>query len=157
MAEKFHYFWGGPFSQWERQHPFTVKGITYLTAEHYMMWFKDQVFGGELSAEILACRHPRDAKMLGRMIKNFDANVWNACAKQGVFVGNMAKFTQHPEFLEYMLDTEGYTRRKTPFGASAWKSVTHERRNEKLGLAPIGWAKFSLTCETPFSAWNEIW
>jgi ribA/ribD-fused uncharacterized protein len=108
--EKFNFFWGGPFSQWYMGSPFVVNNITYPTAEHYMMWYKDQVFsGGELAEEILACDHPREAKMLGRMVKNFNLKIWEGVAKPGVFVGNMAKFTQDPELLKYLLDTKGTT------------------------------------------------
>ena len=106
--EQFHFFYGGPFSQWAFS-PFTLNGIFYPTAEHYMMWFKDQVFGGTLEKEILASQHPRDTKQLGRMIPNFDLKTWSAVAKQGVYRGNMGKFTQNPLMLQQLMETYGYT------------------------------------------------
>jgi ribA/ribD-fused uncharacterized protein len=108
QQEQFHFFYGGPFSQWAFS-PFTLNGIWYKTAEHYMMWFKDQVFGGTLSQRILAADHPLEAKNLGREIPNFNLAVWNAVAKQGVYRGNMGKFTQNPLMLFQLMETHGYT------------------------------------------------
>jgi len=51
--DKCTFFWGGPLSQWSES-PFVIDGILYPTAEHYMMWYKDQVFsGGKLAKTIL--------------------------------------------------------------------------------------------------------
>ena len=108
--EQFHFFWGGPFSQWYGAHPFVVKGIKYNDAETYMMWYKDQIFGGGwLEERILTAKHPSEVKALGRKVENFDVNIWNAVAKHGVFVGNFAKFTQHASLTEYILNTAGKT------------------------------------------------
>lgn len=106
--EQFHFFYGGPFSQWAFS-PFTINGIYYPTAEHYMMWYKDQVFGGTLEQQILESVHPRDTKALGRQIPNFNLQVWKAVAKQGVFFGNMAKFTQNPLMMFQLMETYGTT------------------------------------------------
>ena len=106
--EKFTFFYGGPFSQWAPS-PFTINGIYYKTAEHYMMWFKDQVFGGTLEKQILEYEHPRDTKALGRLVPGFDIARWNPVAKQGVFRGSMAKFTQNQGMLYSLVLTEGTT------------------------------------------------
>jgi ribA/ribD-fused uncharacterized protein len=106
--EQFTFFYGGAFSQWAFS-PFTVNGIVYKTAEHYMMWYKDQVFGGKLSHLILATDHPREVKQLGREIEGFDVDRWNAVARQGVFRGNMAKFTQNPLMMFQLMETYGTT------------------------------------------------
>ena len=104
---QYTFFYGGPFSQWSNS-PFVIDGIEYATAEHYMMWFKDQVFGGGfLSERILAAEHPKEAKALGRMVPNFDIHVWNAVAKPGVFRGNMAKFTQNKSHQKALMETNG--------------------------------------------------
>ncbi len=107
--EQFTFFYGGAFSQWAFS-PFTIDGIAYRTAEHYMMWFKDQVFGGGWLAErILSAEHPREAKALGRLVPNFDLATWNAVARKGVFCGNVAKFTQNPLMLFQLMETYGTT------------------------------------------------
>jgi len=107
--EQFTFFWHGPFSQWAKS-PFTLHDLYFKTAEHYMMWFKDQVFsGGKLAQRILDARHPSEAKALGREVENFDKKIWDAIAKIGVFRGNMAKFSQNPHMLSDLLLTEGTT------------------------------------------------
>jgi ribA/ribD-fused uncharacterized protein len=99
------FFYSGPFSQWNFS-PFVVDGIKYRTAEHYMMWYKDQVFsGGKLADKILAAKHPAEAKQLGREVENFNLQIWNGVAKPGVFRGNMAKFTQNPLHMVQLLET----------------------------------------------------
>ena len=106
--EQFTFFYGGAFSQWAFS-PFTINGIYYKTAEHYMMWYKDQVFGGTLEQQILNAVHPSDAKLLGRQVPNFDVARWSPVAKQGVYRGNMAKFTQNPLMLIQLMETYGTT------------------------------------------------
>lgn len=107
-TEKFTLFYNGPFSQWHRS-PFVLNGIKYETAEMYMMWFKDQVFGGKLEKSILASTHPSETKDLGRQIKGFDESIWRAVAKHGVYKGNMAKFTQNEPLLQNLYATMGTT------------------------------------------------
>jgi hypothetical protein len=41
---EFEFFWKGPFSQWDK-HGFTVDGVFYKTAEHWMMAEKARIFG----------------------------------------------------------------------------------------------------------------
>jgi len=108
MREQFTVFFGGPFSQWTIS-PFNLEGRHYPTAEHYMMWFKDQVFGGKLEKEILSAPTPEVAQALGRQIEGFDAKVWSAVGKHGVFVGSMAKFTQNPLLNHLLMETYGTT------------------------------------------------
>src|SRR4051812_41429734 len=104
--QQYTFFYDGPFSQWSAS-PFVIDGIRFATAEHYMMWFKDQVFGGGLSQRILEARTPREAKALGRIVPNFDQFIWTAVAKPGVFRGNVAKFTQNKSHLKALMQSEG--------------------------------------------------
>lgn len=101
------FFWKGPFSQWNVS-PFVIDGISYETAEHYMMWFKAKTFGDDkIADQILVTSHPRDVQALGRKVANFDLRIWSAVAKDGVFRGNMAKFTQNPLHLYSLMETYG--------------------------------------------------
>ncbi len=104
MSE-FHMFWGGPFSQW---YPslFEVEGIEYNCTEQYMMAKKAELFGDEEALlKIMESSHPREQKRIGRAVKNFVAERWNAVSRDVVFRGNMAKFTQNPDLRKYMLGT----------------------------------------------------
>jgi ribA/ribD-fused uncharacterized protein len=111
MKEKFTFFYKNrsPFSQWYQGAPFTLHGIKFRDAETYMMWYKDQLFGGTMEAKILANGHPSEVKILGRQIPNFNQTLWDAAAKHGVYRGNMAKFTQNHDILATMLETHGTT------------------------------------------------
>ena len=109
MAEKFTLFWDGPFSQWARSE-FVIDGITYNCAEQYMMAEKARLFGDtEVLAKIMAAKHPSRQKELGRKVKGFDADRWNAVAKDVVRRGSRAKYGQNPSLLTELLATKGTT------------------------------------------------
>lgn len=102
---KYTYFWSGYFSQWYPSE-FTIDGIKFCTAEQYMMYRKATLFGDTAIAEqVLATKNPKEQKALGRKVANFDADTWNAAAKDIVFVGNYAKFTQNKHLLLDLLAT----------------------------------------------------
>ena len=99
----YHFFWGGPCSQWAES-PFEEFGETFNTAEQFMMAAKAKVFGDdETYAKIMATDGPSEQKKLGRQVKNFDADKWNAVARDYVTLGNYNKFTQNPEFKKFLI------------------------------------------------------
>lgn len=103
----FTFFYGGPFSQWAHS-DFVIDGKTYLTAEQWMMAEKARVFGDEeIRKKILATRDPREQKALGRQVKNFDPNKWNAVSRDIVYKGSYAKFKQNNFMQEVLLKTKG--------------------------------------------------
>ncbi len=109
MTERFTFFWSGPFSQW---HPsnFTIEGERYATAEQYMMAEKARLFRDEdIRLRIMATADPRDQKALGRKVRYFDADRWNAVARDVVYRGNRAKFTTHRDLMTILFNTEGTT------------------------------------------------
>ncbi len=109
-------FWGhrprpdgsvGPscLSQWWPA-PFTVDGVRYPTAEHWMMAGKARLFGDERSAaQVLAAGHPNQAKALGRQVRGFDEELWARHRWDLVVEGNVAKFGQHPALRDFLLGT----------------------------------------------------
>ncbi|GEP43835.1 hypothetical protein BGE01nite_31260 [Brevifollis gellanilyticus] len=70
LKPKWAFFWGHTpskdgsitkscFSQWWDGHPFESEGITYATAEHYMMAEKARLFRDKATlAEIIAAKSP---------------------------------------------------------------------------------------------------
>jgi ribA/ribD-fused uncharacterized protein len=109
VTERFTFFWSGPFSQWFKS-AFTLDGQDYVTAEQYMMAEKARLFGDEeIRSRILATANARKQKELGRQVRNFDAERWNAAAREVVYAGNRAKFTADPELLAALLATRGTT------------------------------------------------
>lgn len=109
MKEKFTFFYGGPFSQWHKS-TFFIDGIAYSHAEQYMMAEKARLFGDiESLNKIMSSKDPKEQKSLGKNVKPYDDNKWNSVAKQVVYKGNMAKFTQNENLKKILLDTEGTT------------------------------------------------
>jgi ribA/ribD-fused uncharacterized protein len=115
----FLFFWGhrprydgrigpGCLSQWWRV-PFRVGGVTYPTAEHFMMAGKARLFGDEVMASrIIEASSAGDAKALGRAIQGYDEKLWTESRYSIVVEGNIAKFGQHPDLLAYLAATAGY-------------------------------------------------
>jgi ribA/ribD-fused uncharacterized protein len=118
QGETFHYlfFWGHQrpqdgkitsscLSQWYEA-PFEIDGVRYATAEHWMMAAKARLFGDDQALEkILATPSPKTAKALGRKVKHFEGDVWQANARQLVTEGNVAKFSQNAELGAFLRST----------------------------------------------------
>lgn len=115
-APKYLFFWGhtGPageatgkfvFSQWYPSE-FTVNGIIYKTAEHWMMAHKALLFGDETSfRQIIACNKPAEAKALGRAVRNYDDGRWHEKKFEIVVQGSIHKFAQNKALGDYLLST----------------------------------------------------
>lgn len=101
--------------------PFDCCGLTFKTAEHWMMFCKACLMelregftklkdGAEyvsshpesIAAKVLNADHPQAAKRLGRSIQHFDHDLWEQNAVRYVYWGNVLKFQQNPECLEFM-------------------------------------------------------
>jgi hypothetical protein len=85
---------------------FSVAGEGYRWAEQWMMAGKARLFGdAEVRRRILAATTARDCKRLGRGVRGFDEQRWEACRFAIVVAGNVAKFGQDPALREYLLTT----------------------------------------------------
>jgi hypothetical protein len=112
---KYTFFYRGPFSQWYRSAPFEIDGISYNTAEQWMMAQKARLFNDEEALEkILATSDPACQKILGRNVKDFKKEVWEEIEINGkprcwnyVYQGNWAKFVQNPDLLDLLFSTAG--------------------------------------------------
>lgn len=113
---KFLFFWGhrpsrdgsiikSCLSQWWPA-AFVVNDVRYATAEHYMMAEKAHLFGDhEIREKILQKTPPKDVKDLGRQIRGFDPQVWDAQKYNIVRQGNYLKFSQNEELKQFLLQT----------------------------------------------------
>ncbi|WP_114255584.1 NADAR family protein [Streptomyces sp. Go-475] len=110
------HFWGhrprpdgriGPscLSQWWPS-PFTVDGVEYATAEHWMMAGKARLFE-DAAAEraVLAAGPPAAAKKAGRLVRGFDEAIWARERFRIVVEGSLHKFGAHPDLREFLLNT----------------------------------------------------
>lgn len=85
---------------------FEVGGVTYTSAEQYMMAEKARLFGDEeIRTEILSISDPRTCKALGRKVKNFDKAVWDKKKEGIVRNGNFEKFMQNDALRNFLLST----------------------------------------------------
>jgi ribA/ribD-fused uncharacterized protein len=92
-------------SQWWHA-PFEADGVTYRTAEHYMMAGKARLFGDRATElRILSAEHPAQVKALGRSVRGFREQEWSSHRVELVIAGNRAKFDQHPHLRDYLLST----------------------------------------------------
>jgi len=113
---KYLLFWGhrppagggvgrGCLSQWWPA-PFTVGGLAYSSAEHFMMAAKAELSGdAEMAARIRQAPHPGAAKALGRRVRGFSEERWAERRFGVVVAGNLAKFGQHPDLRGFLLGT----------------------------------------------------
>lgn len=113
---KYLHFWGhrprpdgrvgaSCLSQWWPS-PFTVDGVTYATAEHWMMAGKARLFrDAEAVRRALAAGHPAQAKKAGRLVRGFDEDLWARERFRIVVEGSVHKFAAHPELREFLLGT----------------------------------------------------
>ena len=111
ITKTHYYFWNTIYSQWyisnDKDYLFEENGIGFITAEHYMMYYKAIVFCDfETADKILKTIHPKDVKRLGRLVKNYDDSIWNEKRFDIVVSGNILKFSQNPKLLK---DLKKYT------------------------------------------------
>ncbi|WP_329123577.1 NADAR family protein [Streptomyces sp. NBC_01465] len=113
---KYLHFWGHTprpdgtlsascLSQWWPS-PFTVDGVEYATAEHWMMASKARLFGDEAAErKAVEAKNPALAKKAGRLVKGFDDTVWER-ERYGIVVeGSVHKFGAEAGLRDFLLAT----------------------------------------------------
>jgi ribA/ribD-fused uncharacterized protein len=94
-GEKYHFFWNGPFSQWQRCE-FQLESVPFNTAEQAMMYFKALLFKDrEIARKISKAIDPGKQKALGRQVRNFREGTWDKHKVDIVRRINLAKFGQN--------------------------------------------------------------
>ena len=113
---KYLHFWGhraradgqvgaSCLSQWWPS-PFTVDGVEYRTAEHWMMARKARLFGDERAERLaLDAPNPALAKKAGRLVRGFDEAVWERERFGIVVEGSVGKFASDGELRSFLLGT----------------------------------------------------
>ncbi len=116
-APEYLHFWGhrkgrsghadkSCLSQWFEA-PFVADGVTYQTAEQYMMAGKASLFNDVVALEkIRNCASPAIAKKLGRGVVGYVDSTWLAHRSQIVVAANLAKFSQHKTLADFLLGTK---------------------------------------------------
>ncbi|CAM5688277.1 NADAR family protein OS=Streptomyces alboniger OX=132473 GN=CP975_26150 PE=4 SV=1 [Streptomyces alboniger] len=95
----------GCLSQWWPS-PFTVDGVAYATAEHWMMAAKARLFDdAEAERAALAARTPAEAKTAGRLVRGFDEAIWARERFAVVVEGSVHKFASDPALGDFLRGT----------------------------------------------------
>ena len=89
------------------EYPIQINDIKYPTVEHYFQVQKAKEFGDtEIEKKMLETPSAKAVKALGRKVKNFQKEVWDAKKQEIMMRGVKAKFVQHPELQKQLLETE---------------------------------------------------
>ncbi|WP_294443691.1 NADAR domain-containing protein [Ruminococcus flavefaciens] len=95
----------GAFSNWAPT-PFTVDGVSFSTAEQYIMYRKCLTFGDTVTAEkLLSSDSPKEQKALGREAAGYIDSVWAGIRQTVAIRGLYAKFSQDAELKRLLLGT----------------------------------------------------
>jgi ribA/ribD-fused uncharacterized protein len=91
--------------QWQLS-KFIVEIDEYICAEQYMMAEKARLFEDEeVRNLIMKSMDPKEMKVLGKKVKNFDQTVWDKVKYSIVLNGNYYKFSQNKNIRNYLLST----------------------------------------------------
>ena len=108
VTEKHVLFWGSVFSNWATAR-FVVDGNEFRTSEQYFMYMKAKTFKDEeIAQEILKYgTNPKEAKKLGRKVKNYDDAVWNVKRYDIMYDAIKYKFDANPQMKEELMSYHG--------------------------------------------------
>lgn len=101
------YFWDGIFSNW---HPAKFTDFrthnTFISTEQAFMWYKAMYFNDKSTAQaILESKDPKEAKVLGRGVSNYDDVKWAAVRVKYMAYVLYLKFSQIPDYKQTLLET----------------------------------------------------
>lgn len=103
------YFWGGLLSNWA----YVPGGIniqndegdikSFPTSEHLFMWFKASCFCDREAMKFIEnAETPKQAKSIGRKVKNFDERVWIEAREEFMLLALRYKAASWPEFKNFV-------------------------------------------------------
>lgn len=102
ITSNFVYFWGGILSNF---YPcsFVMDNITFTSSEQAFMYKKAITFkDNEVAEKILKSTTPKEAKRLGRLVNNYDDQIWNAKRMQIMYECCLAKFSQNEDLKSFI-------------------------------------------------------
>jgi len=99
-------FWGSFLSNFQ-ECKIEYAGREFKSSEQLFMWFKAEYFKDHSTADlILNALTPKDAKNLGRQVKNYDDKVWDMVRYDFMKTAVYEKFNQNPDLKKKLLDPE---------------------------------------------------
>ena len=114
-SKGFIFFWGHSckeniinkccLSQWYKS-DFIIDDVKYCCMEQYMMAEKAKLFNDSETLNLIMDEtDQKTIKYLGRMVKNFNSNIWDENKYNIVLKGNFAKFSQNNNLKDFLLST----------------------------------------------------
>lgn len=108
--EEFLLFFGAlhPFSNWNQEHSFNIKHMTFDCGEMAMMAWKAAFFKDWITFEkIMKPSHPSKYKDLGRDVKPYDEEAWDGERDKMMFVICLERARQIPAVDQMLIASEG--------------------------------------------------
>ena len=105
MTKNYKFFWtsNSPGSNWYPS-KFVLDGITFISAEQAMMYYKAKTFGdGPVAEKILKETSQRKIKALGRQVSNFNEKIWTVVSRPIMVRILSAKFSQNSECRDWLM------------------------------------------------------
>ena len=120
----FSFFWQGPLSNWHKSRfvapLWDGKMRQFHNGEQWMMAAKALLFSDQDSLQaIMLSSNPKEQKALGRKVKGFSKETWDAHARNIVYAGCSHKFEQNIPLRDHLLATSGILVEASPYD-SVW-------------------------------------
>lgn len=147
----------GYLSNWFNS-PFSYGGETFATSEHWMMWQKARVFGDwDIASQILPIPATDQAKVkwLGKQVKGYSDEVWDAVNLQLMRVGLRQKFLQNEPLLNGLLSTGSAVLGEAAGTKDAKWGVGFDKHSAKLA-DPANWYGDSLLGRTLMEVRSDL-
>jgi len=130
------------FSQWYEAF-FSVDGVDYRSAEHYMMAAKAALFGDLPTRDaVLTATTPGAAKALGRQVAGFDEEIWARERMRIVIEANLAKFGQNARLGDFLRQTGSHVLVEASPVDAVWGIGLAE--DDPDALHPVRWRGLNL-------------
>ena len=107
VTDRYVFFWKGILGNWHKvpEPGILYKGIYFPTAEHVFMYQKAEFFEDlETAEKIKNTVSPKEAKDLGRQVKNYDDDAWANVRTEAMFTAIWLRAKVDNEFKRTLLD-----------------------------------------------------
>ena len=109
ITDKYVFFCKGILGNWART-PMKYNGYDFFSSEQLFMYLKAKLFLDEDSAEkILKCKTSKEAKDLGRSVKNFKSDTWDLWKYQIMYKALFVKAEYCQEFKDLLIQYKDKT------------------------------------------------